>query len=170
LTYTFEEYMTDPQGLYKKYSAWLAGDSRAGKSSLMHQACFNFAVMKGADRYLFFKGLDHMGHASHNNSIAQAGAVAITDFDPMNDQRKEQLTQEEFKGLVDVQEGGVFGCRFYTCRLHRGLSRIFAVNADAGSNWFDEYQVTQPYACMLRGSEGCAENEPAKHPCTGNRV
>ena len=47
----------------------------------------------------------------------------------------------------------MFGCRFYSCRLHRGLSRIFAVNADAGSNWFDEYQVTQPYSCMLRGSE-----------------
>jgi hypothetical protein len=153
LRYSFEQYMSDPSGLYKKYSAWLSGESRAGKSTLMHQALFNFAVMKGADRYMFFKGLDHMGHASKNGSIGQAGAVGVTDFDPMNHQKKEQLTQEEFKGLVDVQEGGVFGCRFYTCRFHKGLPRIFAVNGDAGNNWFEEFQVTQPYACMLRGSD-----------------
>jgi hypothetical protein len=148
--HTFKDYLETDLHLLK--SAFFLGEGGSGKSTLLHQLCKRFGVMYEKETYIFTKALDPLGTLSKSGHVLQAAAIAITDFTPVS-QNGVPLDSEGLKSLCDVQEGGSFPARYSVAVLPAETPRMFALNADANSNWFDKNGMPELGALMKRDAE-----------------
>lgn len=147
VTHTMEEYLDTDVHLRK--SAFFMGEGGSGKTTLMHQLGRRFGIMYDKEIYIYTKVLDPLGILSKSGVLVNIAALAVADFDPVS-QNGIPLSAEGLKSLLDCEEGGGFACRHYQAILAAEIPRMFAVNADEGSNWFDAKGFL-PLGALSRG-------------------
>ena len=154
----WDDFIKSP-GIFLK-SIMLEGRAGAGKSALMHQFLRRCGVMREKDFYIYGKTLDPLGTLSKSGTLLRCGGIGITDFEPVS-KLDHKLTEEEVKGLLSVEDGGSFGCRYAPAVLAKGLPRIFAINNSPTLSWYAEHNIkaldalsTRDVDFLTRASDG----------------
>jgi hypothetical protein len=164
--HTLKEYLeTD---LHLRYTGIFSGPAGSGKSTMLRMLAKRFCIMYDKETFLFTKVLDPLGVLSKAGVVAQAGALAITDFEPVS-QNGVRLSNEGLKSLLDVCEGGGFACRYSQAVLQRHLPRIFGINSSTRDNWFETHHLS-PLAGLLTGDTSAMMHASSDMDAIARRV
>lgn len=108
------------------------------------------------------KQLHPAGLLTKSGMLLEAAAFCATDFDPVS-QNGAPLTEEGFKGLVGVEEGGGYPARHHVAMIRAGILRMLAVNGsgDALTGWFTRFECTAPLSPLVQqDAEGMRHANP----------